>query len=677
MTLIETGPKIQMTRRCLAVGVLLTLACSASPASESLGQDTQTLTAKEQQTIDRALQTLQQSLKQMRDQNRPRRDLVDAVIFHKGLTWALQYDRQFTPADITLLQTAISRGQQRAQALARNRKPWAMRKGRVALGYVSQVDESVQPYGVIIPNNYDPSRPIRLDVVLHGSTRPVGLSELRFIARFDEGDQQTDSVPDQPFIELHPLGRVENGYRWAGETDVFEAIEDVCRRYNIDRERIILRGMSMGASGTWHLGLKHPDHFVALGPYCGYVDTHRFSETPLPSFVKVGPLPMHQELGLHMLDSIDYAANAGVVPSIACMGEKDIFFQAHVLMKQAMARDGLTMVNLISPGTGHVIDPVTHAEQMRQIGVHATRGLNRQPNKLRFVTWTLKYSRCHWVEILGLKQHYSRAEISAERKADVIEIDEPKNVTRFAIRTALLPRVPKTLRVGSTTLSLASTTTAGSARIAIVHRDGRWSIASEADHELPTTKRPGLQGPIDDAFTTPFVCVRGTGQAWNPAVQAYTTASLNRFAREWHHYFRGNLPVKDDVDVTDEDIQTRNLILFGDPGSNRYIAKVLSRLPLKWSKHALRIGNKEYSSNNHVPALIAPNPLAGAEGRYVVLNSGHTFREAELASLNYLLFPRWGDWAVVQMDPSRIDSHPLQEKVLQAGYFDEQWQMPE
>lgn len=677
MRLIKTGPEIRMTPRCFAMGVLLTMACSASPASKIFGQDPQTLTAKQQQTLDRALQTLQQSLKQLRDQNRPQRDFVDAAIFHKGLTWALQYDRQFTPEDITLLQTAILRGQQRAQALSRNRKPWAIRKGRVALGYVSQVDESVQPYGVIIPKNYDPSRPIRLDVVLHGSTRPVGLSELRFIVRFDEGDQQADSVPDQPFIELHPLGRVENGYRWAGETDVFEAIEDVCRRYNIDRERIVLRGMSMGASGTWHLGLKHPDHFVALGPYCGYVDTHRFSETPLPSFVKVGPLPTHQELGLHMLDSIDYAVNAGVVPSIACMGEKDIFFQAHVLMKQAMARDGLTMVNLISPGTGHVIDPVTHAEQMRRIGVHATRGLNRQPNKLRFVTWTLKYSRCHWLEILSLKQHYSRAEISAERSADAIEIDEPKNITRFAIRTALLPRVPKTLRVGSTALSLASTTTAGSARIVIVRRDDRWSIVSEADNELPTTKRPGLQGPIDDAFTTPFLCVRGTGQAWNPAVQAYTTASLNRFAREWHHYFRGTLPVKNDVDVTAEDIQTRNLILFGDPGSNRYIAKVLNRLPLKWSKHSLRFGNEQYTSNDHVPALIAPNPLVGAEGRYVVLNSGHTFREAELASLNYLLFPRWGDWAVVQIDPSRMDSHPLHEKVLQAGYLDEQWRMPE
>ena len=164
-------------------------------------------------------------------------------------------------------------------------------------------------------------------------------------------------APDVDFIELHPLGRVENCYRWAGETDVFEAIEAVCRNYNIDRDRIVLRGMSMGASGTWHLGLKHPDRFVALGPYCGYVDTHRFSETPIPGFIKVGPLPEHQEMGLHMLDSVDYAANAGIVPAIAAIGDQDVFFQAHVIMGEAFAKEKLQLVNLISPGTGHVIDP--------------------------------------------------------------------------------------------------------------------------------------------------------------------------------------------------------------------------------------------------------------------------------------------------------------------------------
>src|SRR5439155_26941531 len=112
---------------------------------------------------------------------------------------------------------------------------------------------------------------------------------------------------------------------------------------------------------------------------------HQFSQTPLPNFVKVGALPPHQEKALHLLDSVDYAANAGVVPAVACMGEKDVFFQAHVLMSQAMAKEGLTMVNLISPGTGHVLDPATHAEQMRRIGAIAAKGIDRSPEHVRFV----------------------------------------------------------------------------------------------------------------------------------------------------------------------------------------------------------------------------------------------------------------------------------------------------
>src|SRR5690606_22386577 len=117
--------------------------------------------------------------------------------------------------------------------------------------------------------------------------------------------------------------------------------------------------------------------------------------------------------------------------------------------------------------------------------------------------------------------------------------------------------------------------------------------------------------------------------------------SLRRFADEWRHYFRGELPVKDDVDVTPADVEGRHLILFGDPGSNRWIAKVLPQLPLEWSRESLRMAGRAYSSASHLPALIAPNPLPGAGRHYVVLNSGHTFREAELAKLNYLLFPRW------------------------------------
>ncbi|MHC5542622.1 CocE/NonD family hydrolase, partial [Singulisphaera rosea] len=298
--------------------------------------------------------------------------LANAAVFVKGIDWALRFESTLTPADIGQIEKAAGLARGRLTAIEQGRRPWTEKTGQLVRGFVSKVDGSVQPYGVIVPKGYDPKRPIRLDVVLHGSSKPSGMSELRFMSRFDEAKE----APEADYIELHPLGRVENGYRWAGETDVFEAIEAVCRSYNIDRDRIVLRGMSMGASGTWHLGLKHPDRFVALGPYCGYVDTHQFSETPLPNFVKVGPLPSDQEKGLHMLDSVDYAANAGVVPAIACIGDQDIFFQAHEIMGRAMAAEGLTMVNLISHGTGHVIDPATHREQMRRIGQIAEKGLD-------------------------------------------------------------------------------------------------------------------------------------------------------------------------------------------------------------------------------------------------------------------------------------------------------------
>jgi hypothetical protein len=539
------------------------------------------------------------------------------------------------------------------------------------------VDGSVQPFGLAVPAGYDPAKPTRLDVVLHGSTRPVGLSELRYMNRFDEGDGAAKAAPTANYIELHPLGRVENCYRWAGETDVFEAIEAVCRNYRIDRDRIVLRGMSMGASGTWHLGLKQPGRFVALGPYCGYVDTHEFSKTPLANFVKVGPLPAHQEKTLHMLDSVDYAANAGVVPAVACMGEKDVFFQAHVLMGRAMEREGLKMVNLISPGTGHVIDPKTHAEQMRRIKEYADKGIDRAPKHVRFVTWTLKYDRCHWLRVLGLEAHYRRAELDATVAADgTVEVKEPKNVTRFALLPPVLQEAKPRLRVGGTDVDLPERSGRQPFSPVMGKKDGKWAYLGEAGKLPLPGKRPGVQGPIDDAFTTPFLCVRGTGKPWNPAVQAWADANLKRFAYEWSRYFRGNLPVKDDTAVTDDDIRRCNLILFGDPGSNRLITRVLPKLPLTWTASELKLGGISYPAADHAVAMIQPNPLA--DGRYVVFNSGHTFHEKELASLNYLLFPRHGDWAVMKVagkSPAN-PSDPLEEEVTRAGFFDERWQPP-
>ena len=171
------------------------------------------------------------------------------------------------------------------------------------------------------------------------------------------------------------------------------------------------------------------------------------------------------------------------------------------------------------------------------------------------------------------------------------------------------------------------------------------------------------------------MCVRGTGTPWHEATEEHAKASLERFRTEWAKYLRGDLPVKDDTDVTAADIAERHLILFGDPGSNRLIEQVLPGLPLKWTKKEITLGGKGYDGAKHVPVLIYPSPLGGGAARYVVLNSGHTFHARDFEGTNALLYPRLGDYAVLKLpEPGAAD--PLAATVATAGLFDDDWRFP-
>jgi len=616
-----------------------------------------------------------------------RRYLPDVTCFVKAAEWALKFQEPLSPTDVESIRRALLRADTRLTDMEAGKVSWTTVRGRLALGYISRVDGSVQPFGVDIPASYT-GRPTRLDVVLHGSSHPEGASEVRFL---DGNPDNRAAAKDHDYIELYPLGRVENCYRWAGETDVFEAIADVCTRYNIDHSRIVLRGMSMGASGTWHLGLKHPDQFAALGPYCGYVDTHRFSETQGMNFIKVGPLPPVQELGLHMLDSIDYAANAGVVPAIAAIGDKDPFYQAHVLMHDAVKAEGLEMVNIISPGTAHVQDPTTWAEQMKRISAIVDRPRGGPPDHIRFVTWTLKYPKCYWITILGMDQQYHRAEIQAHVETNgTIVVDKLQNITKLSFQASNIHTDITKIRIGGKPVSVPDKYRVEGKVILSRYRTG-WKASTarrEAQRPQPVSnsgKAPGLQGPIDDAFCEPFLCVRGTGKPWSTAVQSWADANLRRFAYEWSRYFRGDIRVKDDVAVTPDDAARYNLILFGDPGSNLWIRKAVGVLPIKWSRTHIQSPAhfSDQPSSNIAPVLICVSPFSAACNKthnrgalhYLVINSGHTFHESELGRLNYLLFPRLGDWALFKIGESQPDdvSAPLNETLITAGYFNESW----
>src|SRR5262249_7662466 len=109
-------------------------------------------------------------------------------------------------------------------------------------------------------------------------------------------------------------------------------------------------------------------------------------------------------------------------------------------------------------------------------------------------------------------------------------------------------------------------------------RAGAWTEGEDKS----LRKRHGLQGPIDDAFVDSFLCVRPTKRAANDLAGRYAEETLAIFADDFSKYFRGQVRIKDDSAVTPADIAEHHLILFGDGESNQVLARVLSKLPVRW-----------------------------------------------------------------------------------------------
>jgi hypothetical protein len=603
--------------------------------------------------------------------------LVEADIYRKAARMILAHEEFYDKAAGEWTVAALDRGLLRASQLAAGETPWLGITGRsVVRAYRSRVDNSIQPYAVTFPEDYgrDKDKKYRVDVVLHG--RDAKLSEVSFLQRHN-GDKPAEK---KPYVQIDIFGRGNNAYRWAGEADVAEAVDHFIAVENflgrgtlLDSKRFVLRGFSMGGAGTWHLGLHRPDRWCVLGPGAGFTMTRGYIGS-LPD-----RLPPYVESCLKIYDAVEYAENVFDVPVVAYSGENDKQKQAADNIEKRLGQLDLKMTHLVGLGLEHSFPKGEQARAEAEYAEHVKKGRAEYPTQVRFVTYTLKYPSCDWVEILGLDEHYKRARV------DATEIKGPEFAFRVQtenVRTlhlALPPGVPQQpIKVAIDKDEFSTRpylNTGGEVHLYLEKREGHWHAV--LPEKLLTSrlrqrqKINGLQGPIDDAFMNGFLCVRGTGKPWNQAIHDHAEGELKRFQAEWSKYFRGELQIKDDIDVKPQDMATQNLILFGDPGSNSLIAQVLDDLPLTWTRDEVALGGAKGPSATHLPVLIYPSPLNGE--KYVVLNSGHTFHEADLKGTNALLYPRLGDYALVKLKADEKDS--LAVDVVRAGLFDDYWQL--
>jgi hypothetical protein len=122
--------------------------------------------------------------------------------------------------------------------------------------------------------------------------------------------------------------------------------------------------------------------------------------------------------------------------------------------------------------------------------------------------------------------------------------------------------------------------------------------------------------------------------------------------------------------VSADDIVAYNLVLWGDPSSNQLLGKIAAKLPIRWDEKGVHVGDKTYDPAHHIPVLIHPNPLNPK--RYVVLNSGFTFREYDYLN-NARQVPKLPDWAIV--DVNTPPSARVPGKIVDAAFFGEKWEL--
>jgi hypothetical protein len=611
--------------------------------------------------------------------------LPDVMIFERAVRCALDYQEFFDVKEFDKADELLKTGIARANQLLDGEPRWITQKGLVVRGYISRIDNTVQPYGLVIPPTYDMdhSVPTRCDIWFHG--RGEKLSEVNFL--WDRMKNPGEFTPDHTTM-LHPYGRYCNAFKFAGEIDVLEALEDVQKRYRIDEDRISVRGFSMGGAACWQFATHYADRWFAANPGAGFSETPQFLKVFQKEDLK--PTPWEQTLW-NLYDCDKWASNLKHCPTIAYSGENDSQKQAADVMEKA---EGVWLRHVIGQGMGHKYDATSKSTIDSWLNQLAKPGRQSMPGKLELRTFSLRYNTMHWLKIDSMKQHWKQARVLgalintnelyeghgpyhadisiAPHNVDAVSITFPAHPAgNSASKRRIfvhLPKAPRPEVPATQTIEFPHLYSEGSLNLQLYEdSEGIWKIGARPDG---LRKRHNLQGPIDDAFMDSFIFVRPTGTAANEAVGKWAEAELTRAIEHWRRHFRGDARVVNDVDLTDEMIQSSNIVLWGDPKSNSVLAKIADKLPIQWTADKITVGEKSYDAKNHAPILIYPNPLN--QNRYVVLNSSFTFRDYAYLN-NARQVPMLPDWAIIDLNTPPNAIWP--GKVVDANFFDEQWKL--
>jgi hypothetical protein len=344
-------------------------------------------------------------------------------------------------------------------------------------------------------------------------------------------------------------------------------------------------------------------------------------------------------------------------------------------MEAAYEKAGMKLTHLIGPKTGHSIHPDVAKEIEARLAEWAAVPFEKRAalQHVEFVTYSLLYPvfESGWID--RLYEHWEPAQITQQIDSNGALVITTSNIMAFSIISPLRGWNRDRQRViidgQQFKLDLQPTSPPWTQ---FARSNNAWSPVNpkQSASIIDGKKNRQTCGPIDHAFMDSFIFVKPSRQCAHPAVQQWVDAEMNRAITQWRRQFRGDARVKLDTEVTEEDVKTANLVLWGDRKSNAWIEKVADRLPITWDDSAIAVDKQKFDAENHALIAIYPNPLNAS--RYIVLNSGFTYREYDYLN-NARQTPKLPDWAVVDLSTPPNSRWP--GKIVAADFFDEEWRL--
>lgn len=643
------------------------------------------LSAEEEALLEKDLAELQADFQQVKKHPRS----ADAAIFLKSVRYALEFDEWYDkkPADnLKKAKALLTEARQRIAALKKGQTPWMQGPGQKVLGFYSKLDDSAQPYGVEVPEGLEIGQgKIPMWIWLHG--RGDTATDLHFVYSRLMAKKPGQFQPKGSIV-IHPFGRYCNGWKSAGEVDVFEARDDAIARFQVDTNRIVLAGFSMGGAGAWHIGAHYPDQWACVHTGAGFVDVKRYQKLTPEKY----PARYEQTLwGFY--DVPDYARNLLNVPLVSYSGENDAQRDSAEYMMEVLGKEGLHPPHLIGPGMGHKYHPETLKEVQARIEQHVAQGRVNFPDEVHIQARTALYGRVKWVNLHGLEQSWQEARLDAKVvNARTVEM-QTRNVSRIVFYpppqvrgrgdqlTLKIDGQELTMQIGPELPKFENFLSPGprvpNSLCRLIKVNGQWRDFGNAkpfSHEGPSDGKGGAHpGPMDASFMKRFLVVLPDGKSSSAAVDTWVQAESAHFLTRWRSLMRGDVRVVKASEISDIDEagQTQSLILWGTPESNSCIQRLLSRLPVQWDAEKVSLkGKSGVDARTHVLSLTYP--ALKSAGFEVVINSGLTFREAHDRT-NSLQNPKLPDWTL--FDVTQPPSPEAAAKVVAADFFDDFWQV--